>query len=144
MTPRGTSRTQRCSSAEAKRRQNHARQFLDVAELAASDRDSPEDLEYTNAAATLAVLAGIAASDAACCHELGERSRASDHHQAEQLVERIRPGGRQAAKRLRTLIALKDDAQYGFYSVSGPELRRALRSAKALVELADEILSRGA
>lgn len=143
MSPRKAGRTQRCSPAEARRRQAHAKQFLEVAELAADDSAGDGDLEYANASATLAVLAGIAASDAACCNELGERPRGDDHHQAEQLLARITPGGKRAATELRKLINLKDDAQYGFYSVSGAELRRALRAARALVKYADDLLTRG-
>ncbi|MGH2989175.1 MAG: hypothetical protein ACRDMA_04815 [Solirubrobacterales bacterium] len=117
---------------------------MDVAELAADDRSEGGDLEYSNASATLATLAGIAAADAACCRELGERSRGGDHHQAEQLLAQITPGGNEAAKHLRRLINLKDDAQYGFYTISGADLRRALRAAQALVKYTDDLSSRAA
>lgn len=46
---------------------DHARRFLDVAELAAGEVDGQD---YASAAAARAVLAGIAASDAACCRAL--------------------------------------------------------------------------
>lgn len=83
-------------------------------------------------AASLAVLAGIAASDAACCKALGERSRSENHHDAETLLDQIAPCGKQAAKRLRQLLDLKDAAHYGFISVTSAELKRALRQAKGL------------
>jgi hypothetical protein len=72
MSPAANGRTQRCSEPHARTRLNHARRFLDVAQLAAGEDDA---LDYSSAAAALAVLAGIAASDAACCKALGRRAR---------------------------------------------------------------------
>lgn len=141
MTTRG-GRTQRCSAADARRRLQHSKQFLEVAELAAEEQDVGGSLEYGNAAATLAVLAGIAAADAACCKALGRRSRGDDHEQAATLVGQVAGGGPAAAKDLRALIALKNDAQYGFYSVGHAELTKALRKAAGLVELAEKTLRR--
>ncbi|HEY5943151.1 MAG TPA: hypothetical protein VIT89_09850 [Solirubrobacterales bacterium] len=94
------------------------------------------DVEYASAAATLAVLAGIAASDAACCAALGRRSRAQDHQQAAKLVGQVEPGGDQAAKALRRLLSLKDEAQYGFFDVGGQDLQAAIRQARTLVDFA--------
>lgn len=131
---------QACSAAQARKRQAQAQHFLDVAELSADEKDP--DVEYGGVAASVAVLAGIAASDAACCKALGERSRSQDHHDAEALLEQITPGGKQAAKQLRQLLNLKDTAHYGFLSVPGAELKRALRQAKKLVEFGDEVLRR--
>lgn len=82
-------RTQTCDRSEARRCLTHARQFLQVAELAAEDQREDGSLEYANAAATLAVLAGIPAADAICCSRLGCRSRADDHDQAAQLVLQV-------------------------------------------------------
>jgi hypothetical protein len=87
-------------------------------EVAALIRDEP-DPDWASAAAALAVLAGISASDAACCKALGQRSRGQDHHHAEALLELIEPGGRNAANAMRRLINLKDEAHYGFYHVTG-------------------------
>jgi hypothetical protein len=70
------------------------------------------------------------------------RSRSQDHHDAEDLVEQITPGGRQAASKLRQLLGLKDTAHYGLIAVTAPQLKRALRHASALVEFADEVTSR--
>ncbi|MEX1141137.1 MAG: hypothetical protein WD993_10230 [Thermoleophilaceae bacterium] len=139
---RAGGRTQRCDSADARRRLQHAKQFLAVGELAADDQREDGSLEYGNAAATLAVLAGIAAADAACCKALGRRSRADDHQEASVLVRQVADVGDQAAKELRALIALKNDAQYGFYTVGGTELTGALRRARRLVDLAELVLTR--
>jgi hypothetical protein len=113
----------------------HALKFLEVAELAATEQeDNPESV---NVAASLAVLAGIAASDAACCAALGRRSRSPDHHDAERFLREIAPGGSDAATRLGRLLDLKDNAQYGFLHVGGQDLRSVLRQSRALVKFAE-------
>ena len=121
MTPQARGRTQPCSDAEARNRYENAVKFLDVAELVSNQATDPE---YGSQAASLAVLAGIAASDAACCKALGRRSRGEDHHDAEVLIGQIEPGGKDAVNDLRRLLNLKDEAQYGFYDVSGGDVRR--------------------
>lgn len=131
-------RTELCSEADAQRRINHARKFQEVAQLTASETDT----DYVSASAALAVLAGIAASDAACCKALGRRSRGQDHHEAEDLLRQIEPGGKAAATKLRRLIQLKDEAHYGFFDVSGQDLQVAVRQAKALIGFAEKVLSR--
>jgi hypothetical protein len=118
---------------------DHARRFLDVAELVAGQGD-PE--EYASVSASLAVLAGIAAADAACCKALGRRSRGQDHHQAEELVGQIEPGGKRASSALRRILNLKDEAHYGLFDVGGQDLRAAVRQAQTLVAFADAVRRR--
>lgn len=130
---RGGARTQVCSKEHARNRLGHARKFLEVAEMTAGEAG---DVEYASAAATLAVLAGIAASDAACCAAFGRRSRGQDHQQAVKLVEQVEPGGSRAAKSLRRLLSLKDEAQYGFFDVGGRDLQAAIRHARTLISFA--------
>lgn len=136
---RSAVRTQSCSKTQARARLQHARKFLEVAEMTAGEAG---DVEYASAAAALAVLAGIAASDAACCAALGRRSRGQDHRQAIELLEQVAPGGAQAAKALRRLLSLKDEAQYGFFDVGGQDLQSALRQGAALVDFAAEVVQR--
>lgn len=138
MTPRRPGRTQACGRPQAATRLAHAHKFFDTAELVATDI---EDEANASVAASLAVLAGIAASDAACCARLGRRSRSQDHHDAERLLAEIVPKGRDAAKDLRRLLDLKDAAQYGVMHVGAPELRSALRRAGALVRFAADIVN---
>lgn len=106
-----------------------------------ADEDDPT-LEFGAAAASVAILAGIAASDAACCHALGRRSRSDNHHDAERLLVKITPGGKKAASQLRQLIDLKDAAHYGFITVTTKQLKRSLRQAEHLVEFAEKVLLR--
>jgi hypothetical protein len=134
-----TARTQRCSAAQGGTRLERARKFLEVAELVAGEGG---DIEYASAAAALAVLAGIAAADAACCTALGRRSRAQDHRQATELVEQIVPGGQQAANSLQRLLSFKDEAHYGLFDLGGRDLQAALRQAKALVKFAEQVMQR--
>jgi hypothetical protein len=103
---------------------------------------SDPSLEYGSVAASVAILAGIAAADAACCQELGKRSRSENHHDAEVLLEQITPGGKRAASQLRQLIDIKDTAHYGLINIGAPQLKRSLRQAKHLVEFAEEVLRR--
>lgn len=131
---------QACGGPQAQQRLGHARSFLEVAELAADVSDP--SLEYGSVAASVAILAGIAAADAACCQELGRRSRSDDHHDAEALLEQIIPVGKLAAGQLRQLIDIKDTAHYGFINVTAPQLKRSLRQAERLVEFAEQVLRR--
>ena len=131
---RGGQRRARCGAAEARTRGQQAHQFLEVAQLVAS---SPGEEGYPNVAAT---LAGIAASDAACCQALGERSRSQDHRDAVGLLSAVAPEGRQAANALRRLLDLKDTAHYGVIPVSAGQLRTAMRQAEVLVGVADRVL----
>jgi hypothetical protein len=139
LSPRSSARTQPCSAADAASRLRHARKFIEVAELIAGEG---EDIEYSSQAAALAVLAGIAASDAACCKALGRRSRGQDHRVAVDLVQTIAPRGKQAARSLGRLLNLKDQAHYGLFDVGGQALETALRQANDLVSFAEMILQR--
>ena len=140
MSPRARDRgrTQVCGSREAQAKFRRAEQFMEVATLI---KDEP-DPDWASAAAALAVLAGISASDAACCKALGRRSLGQDHHDAEALLEQIEPGGKNAANAMRRLINLKDEAHYGFYNMSTQDLKSALTQAGRLVRFARDVLTR--
>jgi hypothetical protein len=75
-------RTQECDAAQARKRLADARLFLELAETV----DDARDADSLSVSAANAVLAGIAAADAACCRALGERSRSEDHRDATKLV----------------------------------------------------------
>lgn len=134
---RGSSaRTSSCDPGDAAVRLGHARSFLEVADLVSGGYEVEE---YGNVAASLAVLAGIAASDAACCAALGRRSRAQDHRDAEGLLREVR-GAEQAANNLRRLLSLKDEAQYGVMHVGSSDLKATLRLARHLFEFAEGVV----
>ena len=138
MSSRQAARTQDCDQSDARRRLRDARAQLDLAELATAGSSAEEK----KAAASCAVLAGIAAADAACCASLGRRSRSQDHRDAVALMRNIAPGGADAAKQLDRLLGLKDQAQYGFEDIGGQRLAAARRQARALVAFAEAGLGR--
>ena len=140
MNPRPAQRTAACTRANGAARLDQARKFYEVAEIVQSEADL--FASAANVAASLAVLAGIAASDAACCMALGRRSRAQDHRAAVDLLRQIVPGGDQAAVKLARLLDLKDAAQYGLIAISAAELKSAMRNAKGLVDFAGAVASR--
>lgn len=130
MTPRGGGRTVPCSRDQARVRQEHAEKYLEVAELvAAESADVPASATVS---ASLAVLAGIAASDAACGARMGLRARGQDHRHAVELLGRV-TGSAAAVRGLGRLLDAKDAAHYGVIHLSGAELRGVLRAAQAVV-----------
>jgi hypothetical protein len=86
MTRRTTGRTEVSGAEQARLRIGQARAFLEVAELVGTDAD---ELATPNVSAALAVLAGIAASDAASCTSLGRRARGQDHREAVALLKQV-------------------------------------------------------
>jgi hypothetical protein len=138
VTPRRAERTQSCDERAARTRLRDAYAQLDLAELATASSTAEEK----KAAVSCAVLAGIAASDSACCAAQGERSRSQDHRDAVALLRQVAPGGRDAAAQLERLLGLKDQAQYGFEGLGGQKPLAALRQARALLAFAEGVLER--
>jgi hypothetical protein len=130
----GGNRTRDCTAADAASRLAQARGFLDAAEL--------YEGEEPNVAASNAVLAAIAASDAACCAALGYHAVGESHDEAVDLLRSVVPGGPEAATALRRALAVKTKAQYGLGSVSGRDRDTALRQARKLIEIAEKVLAR--
>lgn len=131
-------RTEPCDREHARVRLVQARKFLEVARFVAAE-DAEESLSVS---AALAVLAGIAGSDAACCAALGRRSRSQNHQEALDLVTAIVPGGPEAGKQLGRLLNLKDTASYGTMFVSRTKVTAALRQAAEIVEFAGKVVRR--
>ena len=129
-----------CGKSEAKVRLGNANQFMSVAELVNSSVEDGTDLELSSVAAALAVLAGIAASDAVCCLKLLKRSRGTDHQQATEFLSRV-DGGDKAAVHLSELLSLKDTAHYGVIPTTSAQLKVAMRRASALVQFANEVFA---
>ena len=130
---RSDSRTQGCDRGDALIRLAQAESFLLAAELIVDD-DS--DDATPSVAASLAVLAGIAASDAECCARRGRCARGQSHAEAVELLGTVAPGGADMAKDLQRLLNRKDDCQYGLTFVSAAEATRMVGWAKRLLERA--------
>ena len=137
MSARKRTRTQRCGKEDARTRWGRARAFLDAAELMGAEENQ---LATPSVAAALAVLAGIAASDAACCAALGQRSRGDDHRQALALLGQVTPQGAAMRRDLGRLLTIKDDAHYGTLDVSRARAAAAVRQARRLVEAAERLV----
>ena len=133
MTPRAGSRRERCGRAEALNRLVQADAFLTAATLIVED---DTDSANPGVAAALAVLAGIAASDAACCARLRQRARGPSHLEAVALVATVLPHGQAMAKDLERLVARKDSVHYGAAFVTAADATKMLAWATRLVNRA--------
>jgi hypothetical protein len=111
---------------------------LEVAELVGAEEN---ELANDNVAAALAVLAGIAAADAACCATLGRRARGQDHRQAIGLVDQVGADGKTLGKALGRLLDIKDGAHYGMVFVGAQQAKTALRNAGTLIDGAARLLN---
>lgn len=130
--------TKPCGRAEAASRLEEARANLDLAELSTVSDPSAA----RKAAASAAVMAGIAAADAACCKALGVHSTSRTHSDAVGLLAKVVPGGDEAAKKLARLLAQKHAVQYDLNILSGSKLSDMQKWARALVEFATEVQRR--
>lgn len=130
---RSKTRTQNCTRRDAQNRLAQAEKFVEVAELVLTD-----DTSSTNpgVAASLAVLSGIAASDAACCAKLARRARGQSHEEAVVLLEIVVPGGPEMAKDLGRLLQRKNDSHYGLAFVSPGDANQMVVWAQRLLTMA--------
>ena len=90
---------------EAKLRLAQAEKYLQIAKA-----ETGKDLASLHVAATNAVFAGLAASDAACCAKLGKYSRGQNHRDAAKMLASIELGDGNASKDFELLIGKKDEA----------------------------------
>src|SRR5262245_43503078 len=103
-------KTRAASLQDARGRLRSAEAYLEVADLVL---DEQSRAEFRGVAAGLAVLAGIAASDAICACRLGQIHRGDDHRAASALLEQSTPDGSKLAATFLRLIDIKDEAHYG-------------------------------
>lgn len=137
MTPRSRPRTQPCGRAEALNRLAQADSFLTAATLVLDD---DTDVASPGVAAALAVLAGIAAADAACCARLERRARGQAHDEALALLAEIAPHGAEMAKDLQRLLNRKDASHYGTAFLSSGEATRMVGWAKRILGKAARVV----
>lgn len=124
-------RTRQGTPAEARNRRIIAARYLDMAEVAATD----EGTGTNNVVIGIAVLAGIAASDAISISATGARYAGEDHAEAARYLSRI---DRALGVELSKLVRLKAGAHYGSAFFSAADRTRALRAAGSLVVAATE------
>jgi hypothetical protein len=127
-------RLRKCDERIAVGRLRKAEQFLSVAETI---RDLADDeAEVGDAFVTLCIHAGIAASDAICCRGFGYFVQGDDHNQAIAELSKASPDGKKLSGDLRSLLQMKNRAEYGADPVSADQRKRAWRRAENLVEAA--------
>lgn len=122
--------TRRADPRQARGRRKIAVKYLEVADLVAD-----EDGAAVNVCVGLAVLAGIAASDAICIVATGERYAGQDHDAAAELLERV---DSTLGKRLRQVVGLKPGSHYGDQLLDDADRKTALRCARILVQAATD------
>lgn len=121
-----------CDPAFAVARLEQADAFALAAGLHPLSQDGPT----RSVAVSNAVLAGIAAADVICCRSLGERSAGSVHAFAAELLKEVPLVGSEARSHLRSLLAIKNMAQYQAQDPSLSETKRALRAMEVLIRIA--------
>jgi hypothetical protein len=136
---RGEGRTRPATPEQARTRLRTARAYLEVADLVIEEEGRSE---MPGVAAGLAVLAGIAGSDAICAIRLGEIHRGDDHRSASALLSGATPDGSRLASTFRRLIDLKDEAHYGLTVVGSRRALDAIRWARQIVDRAGEEVER--
>lgn len=132
-------RTVSAGRDDARNRLRTAQAYLEVADLVLGERDRAE---MPAVAAGLAVLAGIAASDAICAIRLQRMHRGQDHRGAAALLEEATPDGKRLAIVLLRLLDVKDAAHYGVVVVAHQKARDATKRAESLVDRAREEVER--
>ena len=132
------SRTRPATPEDARVRFRAAGAYLDVADLVLDD----DRAEMPGVAAALAVLAGIAASDAICARRLREIHRGDNHRDAADLLQTATPDGRRLAMTFLRLVDVKDEAHYGLVVVAPRKARDTVRWARQLLDRARDELER--
>jgi hypothetical protein len=129
-------RTRPCDDALIAGRMAKAEQFLEAAETVRDFAD--DEHEVGDAYVTLCVHAGIAAADVLSCVALGRHALGDDHSEAVALLASVRPSGRELARALGALLAMKTRAGYSARPVAAADRTRAERQAQRLVHDARE------
>jgi HEPN domain-containing protein len=93
------------------------------------------------AATSLAVHAGISASDAICGARTAQRAAGADHAQAAALLAQAGREGKDAAQLLTRLMPLKNRAEYEPQDVSKTTASRAVKQAERIVQIARQVVT---
>lgn len=125
-------RTRAVDSTYAETRLSDARAFLQQAEISLELVDGPR---RSATVVSSAVLAGIAACDAACAIALGVVA-AGAHDQAVRLLDRV-SGSTRAVGDLSKLVAIKTASQYTGKSMAERQATDAITRARRLIAFAE-------
>ena len=124
-------RTRPCPKHVRLGRLRKAEQFATCARLVFDLADEATDV--ADACATLAIHAGIAASDTLCCVEFGVYAAGTNHSEAISLLSSVDTG---LGRDLATLLTIKTQAGYSHEPTSLAALTRARRAMESLVAAA--------
>ncbi|SFK44816.1 hypothetical protein [Cellulomonas sp. KH9] len=123
--------------SQARERAALAREHLQIAaERLEMCRLRPDRSSEAQAAASNAVLAAIAASDALCGQALGQHAADHDHRAATTLLRTVEPDGPRLANKLGRLLSDKTVLQYGTFCTRATA-EQAVRDARSLVDAVD-------
>ncbi len=127
--------TRPCTPAVIEGRKSKAEQFMKAAEIV---RRNIDDIELADALITLAVHAGIAASDVICCTKSGVHPSGPNHFDA---IQRLAEADTNLARELKVLLSMKGKSGYGEDLSSKESAERAFDAATVLVKSAMGIAS---
>lgn len=116
-----------------------ARRFWEVAEAA-------HDPEHASQAVSNATHAVIAANDAVCLYQLGERPRGESHGEAARLLQaackgtRWERGAATRARQFAQILREKNAAEYEGRLIAPETADRIMRQAKRFLDWAEQVL----
>jgi len=113
-----------------------ARAYLSKAEEYLSAATSELDADRPIAATSLAIHAGINATDAVTGMRLGQRAAGQDHDEALVLLRTAGPDGTAVAKELARLLPMKTWAEYEPDDIPKSHAAKAVERARRIVEVA--------
>ena len=119
--------------SDPRRSPSKAEQFADAYNLVRDYADDDGQLDVADAAVTLAVHAGITASDVICCARLGVHAQGDSHDEAKVMLGAAMAG---MDKHLATLLAMKTRAGYSADPATRDMLVHAGRAMDHLVAAA--------
>jgi len=125
-------RTKKVLAAQVRAYAGKAQEYADAA---ASELEA----ERFIAATSLAVHAGINASDAVCGARLGERAAGDSHDQVLALLKTAGKDGIAVEKELRRLLPLKTKAEYEPDDVAAGVATKAVERAQKCISIAQTV-----
>ncbi len=125
---------------------NHARNFLKKSQEYLASAEDNLDLHRYTVAAGDAIHAGISAKDAIVVTLTGATTKGRDHAAAAKELARAlgpRTDATVAVRALRELISAKADVEYGTELVDAAKATVLVKRARALADLAVQIVKLG-
>lgn len=123
-----------CTDTARAGRLAKAQQFWSAAQTIEAFAD--DEATVSDANTTLAVHAGIDATDVICCARLGKHARSDDHDEAVALLAKADP---YRAKDLATLLRMKTRSGYSHEPTSRTDRQQARRAAARLIQAAVDL-----